>query len=218
MTPTPSGRPLRVAIVNDYEIVVHGVAQMLADHAERVEVVELDSRRTVASPVDIVLCDSFGFVEGEGIDIPDLVAADNGKVVMYSWVRNQEAIARALAQGAAGFVSKSLPAQELVAVLETIHRGETVTSDEGDDENPEGGADHPGRDAGLTPREAEVLALIAKGLSNQEIAATSFLSINTVKTHIRHTYAKIGVSRRPQAVVWALQNGFLPVTHREVTR
>ena len=71
--------------------------------------------------------------------------------------------------------------------------------------------DHPGRRAGLTPREAEVLALITKGLSNEEIAAGAFLSINTVKTHIRHLYAKIGVTRRPQAVVWALQNGFVPV-------
>ena len=218
MTDTSTGRPLRVAIVNDYEIVVHGVAQMLAPHAARVEVIELDSRQTVSSPVDIVLCDSFGFIEGEGVDIADLVATGNGKVVMYSWVRNQEAIARALAQGAAGFVSKSLPAQELIEALEAIHRGETVTSDAGDDENPAGGADHPGRDAGLSPREAEVLALIAKGLSNQEIAAVSFLSSNTVKTHIRHTYAKIGVTRRPQAVVWALQHGFVPVTHREVRR
>ena len=218
MTGTSLDRPLRVAIVNDYEIVVHGVAQMLADHAERVRVVELDNRLPVSSDVDIVLCDSFGFVQGEGIDLPELVASGNGKVVMYSWTRDQQAIAEALEQGASGYVSKSLPAQELVDALEAIHRGETVTSDEGEDENPQGGADHPGRGAGLSPREAEVLALIAKGLSNQEIAATSFLSINTVKTHIRHAYAKIGVSRRPQAVVWALQHGFVPVTHREVRR
>lgn len=210
--------PVRLAIVNDYEIVVHGVAQMLADHAERVRVVELDSRLPVSSEVDIVLCDSFGFVRGEGVDVPELVASGNGKVVMYSWTRDQRAIAEALEQGASGYVSKSLPADELVEALEAIHRGETVTSGEGDDENPEGGGDHPGRDAGLSPREAEVLALIAKGLSNQEIAATAFLSINTVKTHIRHAYAKIGVTRRPQAVVWALQHGFVPVTHREVRR
>ena len=218
MTGTSLDRPLRVAIVNDYEIVVHGVAQMLADHAERVRVVELDSRLPVSSEVDIVLCDSFGFVRGEGLDVPELVASGNGKVVMYSWTRDQRAIAEALEQGASGYVSKSLPADELVEALEAIHRGETVTSGEGDDENPEGGGDHPGRDAGLSPREAEVLALIAKGLSNQEIAATAFLSINTVKTHIRHAYAKIGVTRRPQAVVWALQHGFVPVTHREVRR
>lgn len=216
MSDTSNGRPLRVAVVNDYEIVVHGVAQMLADHTDRVSVVELDSRLPVSSEVDIVLCDSFGFVQGEGVDIPELVANSNGKVVIYSWTRDQRAIAGALEQGASGYVSKSLPALELVEALEAIHRGETVTSAAGDDENPEGGADHPGRDAGLSPREAEVLALIAKGLSNQEIASVAFLSINTVKTHIRHTYAKIGVTRRPQAVVWALQHGFVPVTHREV--
>lgn len=218
MTAAENPRPLRVAVVNDYEIVVHGVAQMLADHQDRVLVVELDSRLTVSSAVDIVLCDSFGFVPGDGVDVPELVATGNGKVVMYSWTRDRDAVALALAQGASGYVSKGLSALQLVEALEAIHRGETVTSDEGDDENPEGGADHPGRDAGLTPREAEVLALIAKGLSNQEIAGIAFLSINTVKSHIRHAYAKIGVTRRSQAVAWALQHGFVPVSHREVRR
>jgi len=204
-----------VAVVNDCDIVLTGVATMLADHRDRVVVVELDSRMTVSADVDIVLCDSFGFIEGEGIDLPDLVREHNGKVVVYSWVRDQEAIARAMAHGAAGFVSKGLPALQLVEALEAVHRGEAVTSDPGDDRDPRGGADHPGRSAGLTPREAEVLALIAKGMSNEEIAATAFLSINTIKTHIRNTYAKINVTRRPQAVVWALQNGFVPITHRE---
>lgn len=212
---TRTQAPLRAAVVNDYEIVVHGVAQMLADHADRVVVVELDSRLTVAADVDVVLCDSFGFVEGEGVDLPDLVASTSGKVVFYSWSRDPAAVARALAQGAAGYISKSLTGLELVEALEAVHRGETVTSEPGEDRNPQGGSDHPGRAAGLTPREAEVLALIAKGLSNEEIADVAFLSINTIKTHIRHTYAKIGVTRRPQAVVWALQNGFVPVTHRE---
>ena len=60
----------------------------------------------------------------------------------------------------------------------------------------------------------EVIALIAQGLSNQEIAARAFLSIISVKTDIRSAYRKIGVERRTQAVLWATQNGFVPTRAR----
>ena len=63
----------------------------------------------------------------------------------------------------------------------------------------------------LSPREHDVLRLIAGGLSNQEIAATLYVSINSVKTYIRSAYRKIGVGRRSQAVVWAVQHGLLEI-------
>jgi two-component system, NarL family, response regulator LiaR len=62
----------------------------------------------------------------------------------------------------------------------------------------------------LSTRESQILALIVRGLSNQEIAETAFLSINSVKTYIRTAYRKMGVTRRSQAVVWAMQHGFEP--------
>ena len=98
-------------------------------------------------------------------------------------------------QGAAGYVAKSLCAEAIVVALERVHAGETVVPDA------------PGREEGLSHREAEVVALIAKGLSNQEIATRLYLSINSVKTYIRTAYRKIGVSRRSQAVGWALAHG-----------
>jgi len=67
---------------------------------------------------------------------------------------------------------------------------------------------------GLTPREAEVIALISQGLSNQQIADRAFLGINTIKTHIRNAYRKINVSTRAQAVLWGVRNGFEPDTLR----
>ena len=76
--------------------------------------------------------------------------------------------------------------------------------------------DWPGRSAGLTPREAEILALITQGLSNQEIADRAFLSINSVKTYIRTAYRKINVTSRSQAVLWGVDNGFKPDTLRTV--
>ena len=65
----PSVRPLRVAIVNDYDLVVAGVAAMLAPHHERVAVVELDSNLPVVSDVDVILYDTFGQVQGDGVDL-----------------------------------------------------------------------------------------------------------------------------------------------------
>jgi len=70
------------------------------------------------------------------------------------------------------------------------------------------GSDHwRGREHGLSQREAQMLALISQGLSNREIAQTTYLSINSVKTYVRAAYRKIGVARRSQAVRWALQHG-----------
>ncbi len=76
----------------------------------------------------------------------------------------------------------------------------------------------PARTHGLTAREAEIIALITQGLSNQEIAERSYLSINSVKTYIRTAYRKIGVERRAQAVLWGIKHGFEPDVLRRVQR
>ena len=68
--------------------------------------------------------------------------------------------------------------------------------------------DFLGQDAGLSPRESEILALVVRAKSNQEIADELFLSINSVKTYIRSGYRKIGAATRNKAVTWAIQNGF----------
>ena len=68
--------------------------------------------------------------------------------------------------------------------------------------------DWPGRGAGLSAREAEIIALVARGLSNQQISDETYLSLNTVKTYIRTAYRKMGVTSRTQAVIWALDHGF----------
>ncbi|CAN5386080.1 hypothetical protein BH11ACT8_BH11ACT8_34920 [soil metagenome] len=64
----------------------------------------------------------------------------------------------------------------------------------------------------LTPREHDVIALVARGLSNQDIADELYLSINSVKTYIRSAYRKMGVTRRPNAIIWAAQHGLLQIS------
>ena len=208
-------RPLRLAIVDDYAVVVAGVAQFLK--AERIDVVETGASEPVISDVDIVLYDTFGQIQGTGIDLEDFVRNSGGaKIVIYSWNLNRDLIEQALVGGASGYLSKVLTGPAIVEALERIMSGETVIL-AGDDETSVGGAgDWPGRDAGLSPREAEVIALITQGLSNQEIADRAFIAINTVKSVIRSAYRKIGVERRTQAVLWAVDNGFKPDTLRTI--
>jgi NarL family two-component system response regulator LiaR len=212
----PSARPIRVAIVNDYDLVVAGVAAMLAPHYERVAVVELDSNLPVVSNVDVILYDTFGQVQGDGVDLEDLVHGSGSRVVIFSWNTQPDLVERAIRKGACGYLSKELSSEEVVDALESVHEGKIVVPQPNPGRVHDAEGDWPGREVGLTAREAEVLALITQGFSNQEIAERSYLSINSVKTYIRTAYRKIGVTRRAQAVVWGMKNGFEPTPVRVI--
>ncbi|MFC4787227.1 LuxR C-terminal-related transcriptional regulator [Nocardioides sp. MAHUQ-72] len=205
----PDQSPIRIAVNDDYELVVAGVAVMLAPYAERVEVVELDSNAQTVSDVDIVLYDTFGQEQGGHIDVGRLTRDGRPKVVVFTWNLQRELVEGAISAGAVGYLWKGMPAAEMVAALEAVHAGKVVTPPEDAQSNPDVGG-WPGRDLGLSAREAEVFALLTQGLTNQEIADRVYLSINTVKTHLKTAYRKIGISRRSQAVAWGLEHGFAP--------
>jgi two-component system, NarL family, response regulator LiaR len=208
-------RPLRLAIVDDYAVVVAGVASFL--EAERIDVVETGATTPVITDVDVVLFDTFGQIQGQGIDLEDFVRDSGGaKVVIYSWNLTPELIEQALAGGARGYLSKVLTGPAIVKALERIMSGEIVVLAGDHESSADGAGDWPGRAAGLSPREAEILALITQGLSNQAIADRAYLSINSVKTYIRSAYRKIGVKSRTQALIWAIDNGFKPDTLRTI--
>jgi len=206
---TASQSPVRVAINDDYELVVTGVAAMLAPYEGRITVVELDSNEPTASDVDIVLYDTFGQEQGENIDVGSLSRSGSPRVVVFTWNLQRELVEGALSAGAAGYLWKGMPADDIVAALERVHAGETVTPPDDAEPDLETGA-WPGQMFGLSAREAEVIALITQGLTNQEIADKVYLSINSVKTYIRTAYRKMDVQRRSQAVAWGLSHGFAP--------
>ena len=207
-------RPIRLAIADDYALVIAGVAALLAD--EHIDVVETGASLPVVTDVDIVLYDTFGQIQGDGIDLEDYVRDSGAKVVIYSWNLEPDLIERAVAGGASGYLSKVLTGPEIVAALERIMRGEIVILAGDHETSVDAAGDWPGRLAGLSPREAEILALITQGLSNQEIADRAYLSINSVKTYVRAAYRKIEVTRRSQAVLWGMRNGFEPDTERTI--
>jgi NarL family two-component system response regulator LiaR len=211
--------PVRIAVMNDYEVIVAGLQAMLAPYAERVRVVELDSLLPVYSEVDVLLYDAFGRERVTG-PVEQTIAETDAKVVIYTWHLDPHLVAEALAKGAVGCLSKTMDALDMVAAIEKVHAGSVVVSDVPGSGEPSEDAinqgDWPGRDLGLSARESEVVALIAQGLSNQEIAERAFLSINSVKSYIRSAYRKIGVERRTQAVLWATQHGFVPTRSRRI--
>jgi DNA-binding NarL/FixJ family response regulator len=211
----PAAGPIAVALVDDYEIVLIGLAHVFDRYADRIMVVEIDANKPLEDDVDIALYDSFAQPEADHDEIQVLVDNPHARrVVVYTWNFHPDLIDSALRKGANGYLSKTLPARDLVASLEAIHAGDTVVSPPPGRSRPTTGLDWPGRSEGLTDRESEILALITQGKSNAEVAETAFLSLNSVKSYIRSTYRKIGVKSRTQAVLWGIEHGFKPDHHR----
>ncbi|WP_151526282.1 response regulator transcription factor [Serinicoccus kebangsaanensis] len=215
--------PLRVALVNDFEVVVRGLQAMLAPFSDRINVVEIGAQVEVKRPVDLTLYDTFSEPQVDGEEFNSVLESDNpGAVVVYTWNVDPALVEIALSKGCRGYIGKTVSGAELVTALERVASGEVVvepaTSNQLDPQ-PHAPGDWPGRAEGLSAREAEIVSLITQGLTNNDIALRTYLSINSVKTYIRTAYRKMGVTRRSQAVRWGLEAGMTPDTmRREVER
>lgn len=205
-----SAAPIRLALLNDYDVVVEGLRHMLEPYADRVRVEDVSVQADVDSCVDIALYDAFG-AQTRGQHWSTLLGRGwtAEAVVLYTWQHPAD-----LPDGEAADwplrLSKTQDGEALVAALERIRStGTAPDQPEGRDvEPPETDRVWPGKREGLTEREAEVIALIAEGLGNKEIAEQLYYSVNTIKTRIRVAYRKMGVVDRTQAVLWAHDHGF----------
>ncbi|WP_396643332.1 DNA-binding response regulator [Microbacterium sp.] len=215
MPTAPDARPITVALVDDYDVVLKGLAHLFDEYRDRVLVAEIDANRGVSDSVDVVLYDSFAQPESDHHEISELIKNPSARrVVMYTWNFHPELIESARRQGVHGYLSKTLTAPQLVAAIEAVHAGELVISNQGRRAPSAPGLDWPGRLDGITDRESEILALITQGKSNAEVASLTYLSPNTVKSYIRSVYRKIGATSRTQAVLYGVAHGFTPDTHR----
>ena len=200
--------PIRISIVNDYEVVVKGVAAMLAPFADRVIVVETEAGGLPERPADIVLFDTFAG-RPRSLDRVDGLTKDRrlDKVVLYTWDLPKDFERDIDLRSIDGVIMKSATGAELVDAVERVHAGEFVGS------NVVGE-----RDIGptLTEREREVLALLAQGATNREVATELYLSIDTVKTHVRKVFTKLGVGNRTQAAIIARDYGLEMVNRPSV--
>ena len=192
--------------MDESELVVHGIRTMLEPHAAFVTVVPHRSEGT-APLVDLTLYEPSAHRRTTGVrGVPQRFPT---RMVAFGWDCSPEAVSTEMSRGAAGFVSKWLPARRLVWNLLQLSEGRVVV----DAWSGQTEAARPAVEKWpLTHRETEVLSMIASGLANREIAEQTNLSINSVKSYIRGAYAKIEVSSRSQAVLWAIQHGLLKAT------
>ncbi|MGH1549178.1 LuxR C-terminal-related transcriptional regulator [Leifsonia poae] len=213
--PAAPARPFTIALVDDYDVVLLGLARMFDDFRDRLQVVEIDANEPLSEPIDVVLYDAFAQPESGHAQIGELVKNPRARhVVVYTWNFHPELVDSARKQGVHGYLSKTLAAQELVDALEAVNAGEIVVSDSPERARSADELDWPGRKEGITDRESEILALITQGKSNAAVAELTYLSPNTVKSHIRSVYRKIGAESRTQAVLWGVEHGFTPDHHR----
>ncbi|MEP7202302.1 MAG: response regulator transcription factor [Ilumatobacteraceae bacterium] len=198
-------QPITVALVNDYEIIVHGLAAMLSPFSDRVMIVEINVGDEPERCADVALFDTFAGRRYAIDRAREMVKDGHVKhVLLYTWDAAAEFLTLADEAGVSGVVLKSQTGEDLVDVIERVAAGERIGF-----ENIQRGRqawDHES----LSMREQEVLALIAFGMSNAEIGRELFLSVDTVKTYVRRLYSKLGVRNRAQAALHAAGHNVMP--------
>lgn len=204
---------LRLMIVDDHPVVREGLRGMLeADPAIAVvgEAASGDEAVVQAAALrpDVILMD-LRMPNGDGVGATAriLTARPESRVIVLTTHETDQDIVRAVEAGAAGYLLKDTSRADLLAAIFSAARGETVLSPSVATRlitrmrAPVSGS--------LSPREAEVLSLVAEGLTNGEIGKTLFISEATVKTHLLRIFGKLGVSDRTAAVTAALDRGFI---------
>jgi DNA-binding NarL/FixJ family response regulator len=213
---------IRVLLVDDQALIRAGF-RMILDAEEDIEVVgecadgtqAVDSARRFKP--DIVLMD-IRMPEMDGIEATRLIAGREGdggpRVLMLTTFDLDEYVYDALRAGASGFLLKDVPAEQLVDGIRLVARGDALLAPSVTkrliQEFSRGAVAQQSAPAALeelTPRELEVFKLIARGMSNAEIAAELVVSETTVKTHVARVLMKLGVRDRVQAVVLAYESG-----------
>ena len=203
---------IRVMVADDHPIVRGGIVALLSA-ADDLEVVAeasdgLEAVRLAAQHrPDVILMDlRMPGLDGDEATARILAANASTRVVILTTYESDASILTAIEAGASGYLLKAAPQEEILAGVRSVARGEVALA-------PSIAAMLVQRVAkptvALSPRETEVLALVAQGSSNPQIARALFLSEATVKTHLLHVFEKLGVSDRTRAVTRAMELGIL---------
>jgi len=200
----------RVIIIDDHVVVRAGLKYVLASDPELQLVGEFGGGQGAAQFVadtgcDVVLLD-VRMPDMSGVEVlKEILAIDpKQKVVMLTTSNLEEDVYRAIEAGAMGYVMKESTVEEIITAIRAVRYSNHYMSDEVRQiyETRKGAK-------GLAPRETEVLTLVAKGLSNRDIAGILGISENSVKMYLKRAFFKLGAADRTDAVNLALKRGFI---------
>ncbi|MGH3272850.1 MAG: response regulator [Streptosporangiaceae bacterium] len=215
---------IRVLVVDDQELVRAGFCVIL-EAAEGITVIGEAANGAQAVAVaaaqvpDVVLMD-VRMPEMDGLEATRLITggerAGGPRVVMLTTFDLDDYVYEALRAGASGFLLKDAPRHDLIAAVRRVAAGDALLAPsvtmrliEAFARRPALTAPAPSRLASLTARERDILMLLARGKTNAEVAAGLFVSEATVKTHVGHLLAKLGLRDRVQAVILAYETGLV---------
>jgi len=211
---------IRILIADDHAIVRHGLRALFATQpdlelvGEAADGVEAVQQAAALQP-DVILLD-LAMPRKTGLEaLADIKRADpNARILILTSFAEDDQVFPAIKAGALGYLLKDTSPRELLQAIRDVYRGEvslhpTIARKLVDElKRP---ADLPPTDEPLTEREAQVLALVARGLSNQEIADTLVISERTVRTHISNILGKLHLANRLQAALYALREGLADI-------
>ncbi len=208
---------IRVVLVDDQALFRAGIRMLVASQPDLDVVGEAGDGKEALAVVrmtrpDVVLMDiRMPVMDGLTATAEILARPEPPRIVMLTTFDLDEAAARAIRQGASGFLLKDADPEFLLAAIRTVHSGSSVIAASATRDLFEHFAEAPkpvpAQYTDLTDREREIFALAARGLSNSEIAAREYLSEATVKTHISRILSKLALRDRVQLVVFAFEHG-----------
>lgn len=203
-------KPIRILLADDHPSLRTGLASILNSHDHLIVVAEAGSgsealEKAAETKPDVLILD-LRMPEGDGIETTRALVERNPdvRILILTTYDNEEDIFNALDAGARGYILKDTTSEEIIEAVRQVHAGNRFLPPAVASRL----ADRMIRQS-LTPRELDVLRLVSRGRTNKEIAGAMFISEETIKSHMKGLFQKLGVHDRAEAVAIALQRGLL---------
>jgi DNA-binding NarL/FixJ family response regulator len=218
---------IRVLLVDDHQLLTDALAGLLGREPD-IEVVGIaqtvrDAKRAAREPMDVVLMD-YALPDGTGADATRAIKArwPSVRVIMLTAITDDETVLDAIRAGADGYLTKDRASEEVVQAVRAAHAGEILLPRAVVYEIAQRVALSRRRalvrrpTEQLTPRELQVLAALAEGLSSREICDRLFIAQNTLRTHVQNIMNKLRVHSKLEAVAFALRHEMVQIPRREL--